>query len=146
MAKQNNNQNETKHTELISSNLPIDTEIRNFDGDILNESVPSKSRILRFYTPQIVEPLILIDVKHLIIGRRVGNNRLDLSLHYGKMLGVSRKHAEISFVEEHYFITDLNSANGTYLNNQKLTPEKAYRIEDADQIRFGHFVTVINIS
>lgn len=147
MAKRNeDNQNEVKHTELISSNLPIDTELRDFQGDNLNESVPGKSRIVRLYMPQKVEPLILIDVDRLIIGRTTGENRLDVSLHYAKMLGVSRDHAEISFVEGQYFITDLNSANGTFLNNRKLEPEKAHLIEGADQIRFGHFVTVINFS
>lgn len=53
--------------------------------------------------------------------------------------GVSRRHAEIFRIGEIYFIQDLKSRNGTYLNEQKIE-EEPLRI--GDQIRVGNSVVV----
>ena len=139
-------QDTDSQTRHIGSDIPIDTDIGKFQDDKTRERVPGKSRILRFYMPQQPEPHILIDVDELIIGRTGGENRLDLSLQYGSMLGVSREHAKITFVDGQYFITDLNSSNGTYLNNHKLADDRPHLLESSDQLRFGHFVVVINFT
>ncbi|MGB7338428.1 MAG: FHA domain-containing protein [Phototrophicaceae bacterium] len=131
-------------TAFLKSNYRIDTDIRTYTRNTPLMPLPSKQRTLRLHVPQMVEPLILIDIDHLIIGRASGANHLDLSRHYAKMLGVSREHAIIKFDGKSYTITDLGSTNGTYLNNKKLTAHQPYRLEQADQIRFGHFVAIIN--
>jgi pSer/pThr/pTyr-binding forkhead associated (FHA) protein len=71
------------------------------------------------------------------IGRNHGN---DLQLDEG---GVSGEHAVITLVAdscipEMYDITirDLNSTNGTYVNNNSV---KQHRIEHGDHIRFGTY-------
>ncbi|HYX48512.1 MAG TPA: FHA domain-containing protein, partial [Ktedonobacteraceae bacterium] len=50
---------------------------------------------------------------------------------------VSRKHAEISFVNEHYALLDLGSANGTFVNEVRLEAGKAYTLKPDDRVRFG---------
>ncbi len=135
--------NKTNH---IGFDVKMDTGLYEYQGDTHKEAIPGKSRILRLYMPQQPEPIIMIDVDELIIGRVSGENRLDLSLLYGSMLGVSREHAKINFVDGQYTITDLKSSNGTYLNNHILPVNTPRRLESADQLRFGHFVMVINIS
>jgi hypothetical protein len=65
---------------------------------------------------------------------------IDLVPYGGKKLGVSRRHAEIIFQEEEWFLQDLNSTNYTFLNNQKLLPGKAYQLSSGDLIRFGMMV------
>jgi pSer/pThr/pTyr-binding forkhead associated (FHA) protein len=54
----------------------------------------------------------------------------------------SRHHAQIQFHEGKYALTDLGSANGTYVNDQRVT-ERA--LADADQIRVGQNVLKISI-
>lgn len=57
---------------------------------------------------------------------------------------ISRKHAQITYDETQraYFITDLNSSNGTSLNSQRLTPGQAARLTSGAVIGLGPNVTV----
>ncbi|MBN1262178.1 MAG: FHA domain-containing protein [Anaerolineae bacterium] len=48
---------------------------------------------------------------------------------------VSRKHAEIRLDDEQYLLADLDSANGTYLNGQRLT--EAQSLHPGDAIAVG---------
>jgi pSer/pThr/pTyr-binding forkhead associated (FHA) protein len=54
------------------------------------------------------------------IGRKLDN---DLVI---QDILVSRKHAEIRFQESKYFIYDLDSTGGTYLNNKKISEAKLF--------------------
>jgi serine phosphatase RsbU (regulator of sigma subunit)/pSer/pThr/pTyr-binding forkhead associated (FHA) protein len=53
---------------------------------------------------------------------------------------VSRRHAQISLLNGAYVVKDLNSANGTFLNDRRLTT--AQPLTDGDQLRFGDWVLV----
>ena len=57
-------------------------------------------------------------------------------------LRVSRFHAQIEWQEFlHYFIlTDLGSANGTYLNGKKIRPRELHPLKDWDKIRIASTV------
>ncbi|BAF69307.1 protein kinase domain-containing protein [Nitratiruptor sp. SB155-2] len=46
--------------------------------------------------------------------------------------GISRKHAKIFNENGQWYIQDLNSTNGTYLNGQKLIPNKKYPLQQND--------------
>ncbi len=48
---------------------------------------------------------------------------------------VSRRHAQISFSEEHCFAADLESGNGTYVNGERVIDP--VRLEEGDEIRIG---------
>ncbi|WP_243902867.1 FHA domain-containing protein [Aetokthonos hydrillicola] len=50
---------------------------------------------------------------------------------------VSRIHAEIVLEASTYYLADLGSANGTFLNNTRLEPNKRYPIELGDRIDLG---------
>ena len=47
---------------------------------------------------------------------------------------VSRNHADIQVAESTYYLVDLGSANGTFLNNIRLEPRKRYPLNLRDQI------------
>lgn len=49
---------------------------------------------------------------------------------------VSRKHARVNY-DRTWFITDLNSGNGTFVNDMKLTPGKPAQIRSGDKISFS---------
>lgn len=50
---------------------------------------------------------------------------------------VSRDHAKISLLEDGFYIRDLGSTNGTYINGVKLSPFEASKICSGDSLTFG---------
>ena len=62
---------------------------------------------------------------------------LDLTSDGGLEGGVSRRHCKIHQQESSYLIEDVGSANGTFLNEQRLTPYLPYEIEDGDELQIG---------
>jgi hypothetical protein len=62
---------------------------------------------------------------------------IDLEPYAAYESGVSRLHARIRLDNHTMWITDLGSANGTRLNNEKLTPHQDYPLSNKDMIRFG---------
>jgi hypothetical protein len=51
---------------------------------------------------------------------------------------VGKVHAEITKVEGSYYVKDLNSKNGTYINNERVPSNKEYVIKADDRIRFAN--------
>lgn len=85
---------------------------------------------------------MVFDIRNeLLIGRK-DNARgiypdIDLGLDGGYDAGVSRRHALITMQESACMLEDLESANGTYINGQRLPPRRAVPISDGDELRFG---------
>jgi pSer/pThr/pTyr-binding forkhead associated (FHA) protein len=54
---------------------------------------------------------------------------------------ISRFHAKIVVSTESVEIFDLGSTNGTFVNESRLEPNQAHRLQPGDEIRFGdlHF-------
>ena len=50
---------------------------------------------------------------------------------------ISRVHARIESDGEGYYIEDMNSTNGTYLNGQPLEYHQKVRLKEGDNITFG---------
>jgi hypothetical protein len=62
---------------------------------------------------------------------------VDLSI-YDHTSRVSRRHARISVRENRYFIEDLGSANGTFVNDRfRLAPNQPHQLANGDVIRIG---------
>jgi len=51
--------------------------------------------------------------------------------------GVSRRHARIRRIPTGYEIIDLESTNGTWINEQRLIPNKPYPLTSGDLLRLG---------
>ena len=66
--------------------------------------------------PTGVKRSVALSNRPLIIGR---DPECDIAIGYER---ASRHHAQIAFDGQRYFIIDLNSTNGTYLGNTRLTP------------------------
>jgi pSer/pThr/pTyr-binding forkhead associated (FHA) protein len=62
---------------------------------------------------------------------------VDLTDDDGAVKGVSRLHAKIRSVQDGLVLIDLNSTNGTMLNNFRLPPEEPYPLSSGDELRFG---------
>ena len=50
---------------------------------------------------------------------------------------VSRVHSKIRRIEGEYYLMDLNSRNGTYVNGRMLQAEEEYQLQDQDEVRFA---------
>jgi serine/threonine protein kinase len=76
----------------------------------------------------------------LIIGRTHRDIQADIDLSpYGASdMGVSRQHARLTWQNGQWFIEDLGSLNGTYLNEVKLTPNTPASLKHNDVIRCSH--------
>jgi pSer/pThr/pTyr-binding forkhead associated (FHA) protein len=65
---------------------------------------------------------------------------VDLTPDNAYMAGVSRRHARIIRRGDRFFLEDLNSANGTYLNRERLPAHTPVPIDDGSEIRLGNVV------
>jgi pSer/pThr/pTyr-binding forkhead associated (FHA) protein len=59
---------------------------------------------------------------------------LDLTLYRGKEFGVSRVHAELYFEDNHAFLLELGSSNGTQVNGRRVQVGIPRQIRDGDEI------------
>jgi pSer/pThr/pTyr-binding forkhead associated (FHA) protein len=71
---------------------------------------------------------------------------IDLTPEGGLEGGVSRRHARIHKQRAQFFIEDLGSANGTFLNGQRLTPYLPHPVNDGDEVQLGRVKVQVNIS
>lgn len=55
---------------------------------------------------------------------------------------ISRIHAKIYLKEGHYYIEDMNSSNGTYINNTLIQPHSLTEIDTGDYITFSHLTYI----
>ena len=65
---------------------------------------------------------------------------LDLNHDGGYDSGVSRRHARLALVDAATYIEDLDSANGSFLNDQRLQPRTPYRLQSGDELRLGSLI------
>lgn len=79
-----------------------------------------------------------------VLGRKSGTTSgttsemlLDLGPLGGFGLGVSRRHAVIQRTREGYEVLDLGSINGTWLNEERLIPDKPYPLRSGSHLRLG---------
>ncbi|MCG8569266.1 MAG: FHA domain-containing protein [Spirochaetes bacterium] len=94
-------------------------------GDRLNKIQREEQMELMFKGKNI--PLI----SKVTVGREKNNTIvIDSQL-------VSRHHAEIHKIKNEYFIKDMDSTNGTFVNNVKITPLKYYRLHKDDLVSIG---------
>lgn len=90
------------------------------------------------------EPVTVYPGAEFIIGRHDSASGitpdLDLTAYGALEKGVSRLHAALRRGEDVLSIVDLDSANGTYLNGQRLAAHQPRLLRDGDEIRLGKLV------
>ena len=120
-------------------------------SDILDAPVPATEPFMDFEIP--AKGVILINLENgqlitkqdqeaFILGRvsaeiKTPEPLVDLTRFGALELGISRIHAMIRQTNEGYQIIDLESSNGTWLENQRLVPQKPYVVDSGDRIRTG---------
>ena len=75
-----------------------------------------------------------LENKTIFLGRSVKN---DIQI---RDTAVSRKQLKVYPIGKRYFVEDLKSTNGTYINDQLMSPGEGYEISEGDTIAIGDTV------
>lgn len=119
--------------------------------DFLQAPAPATEPFMDFEIPS--KGIVLIHLENgqmittqeekvFVLGRSSNNskpeeNLVDLTKFGALELGISRVHAMIRRTKEGYQLIDLESSNGTWLENQRLVPKQPYPLESGNRIRVG---------
>lgn len=126
-----------KALEKISAKITV--------SPIVDSMIPDDG--IAIYAAGTLEPVYLCFDRELILGRKADGpsegNMFDLSALGGYQAGISRRHAMILKVEDGYEIVDLASTNGSWLNNERLVPNKPVPLTSGSQLRFGQMQLLI---
>lgn len=102
---------------------------------------------ITFYIAGRTGPVVFQNERKIVLGREdrgIGiYPTLDLTEDDGAALGVSRHHAEILLVEDNYYIKDLDSTNGTWINTKEIQPDRYYPIKSGDTLHLGKLAIFI---
>lgn len=109
---------------------------------------PPSSRPVLLYIGSAAQPLSINRLNNLVIGRvdpEDTNKTVDIDLteFQAQEMGVSRNHARLNARQDPPALIDLDSANGTFVNGQQLSPQQPQNLESGDEIRLGRLVTRI---
>ncbi|WP_298977076.1 ABC transporter ATP-binding protein/permease [uncultured Thermosynechococcus sp.] len=105
-------------------------------GDVIHVGESLRLTYLLMPATQVVEqtrPLQLRDRQQIRLGRDPSN---DMVLDHPV---VSRFHARLYLEEGQWYIVDLDSANGTFINNQRLEPRKPVPLPTGALVRIGPY-------
>ena len=84
------------------------------------------------------------ETARVVIGRRGHNTEVDLDLAPDMM--VSERHAQIRFEDDRYWIEDLDSAWGTFLNGEQIKGRGKQPLQSGDIIRIGEWTLILHSS
>jgi hypothetical protein len=95
----------------------------------------------------IAERFVCDEGTEIILGRTdlisASPTHFDLTRYGGHDRGVSRTHAVLRFLKDGVTITDMNSANGTFVNGTRLEPNNPQLLKDNDEIRLGSLTMIV---
>lgn len=87
------------------------------------------------------ERIVFEEGTSVVLGRTDLNSpdmaRFDLTRFGGHERGVSREHCVISYRNAQFYVTDLNSSNGTFVNRKRLAANQACLLNDGDELTLG---------
>ncbi len=87
--------------------------------------------------------------RELVLGRRTHHGPMtpdvDLSDSEGNRLGVSRLHLSVRYDTQYHTLTvfDLGSANGSFVNGQRLHPHEVRVLRHNDELRLGNMMLLV---
>lgn len=118
----------------LGGGISADTEVAatKVDDDMTRVLKPPLTPVLKIDRSGR-EEIIRLSKDQFVIGR--SSEGVDYSEQSSN--AVSRRHVQISTENGAYYITDLNSQNGTFLNDQRLDSDKKYAIRPGDSLKLA---------
>jgi len=133
----------------MSQTMALSKTESNFSRDYNFQDVELAPGKVALYFVGKQYPLIIRAGDGVILGRTGTEAPLpviDLTEYRAGLLGVSRQHAVLRPVPNGYVIEDLNSTNGTFVNDEPVTSDAPRTLKDKDQIRLGGLVLFVRFS
>ncbi len=107
--------------------------------------IPLRGKLIIQVGPSAADSftLRLSDTEGWVIGRSDNKSSyepdVDLGRYNALSRGVSRRHAALVRYHGRLHIIDLSSANGTFVNGERLKPETPHKLQDGDKLLLGNF-------
>lgn len=108
------------------------------DWSIKATKIPERG--IDFHIEGRFDPVHIDPKGEFVLGRKTGKTSeilLDLAPFRGYALGVSRRHAVIHRAGNGFDVVDLGSVNGSWLNEERLTPHTPYPLTSGSYLRLG---------
>lgn len=129
----------------------VNTEVAEKGPSKVTESLIDHALIpeggIAVYATGASKPIYLQVEKELVFGRQSEKgfdpSLLDLTELGGYQMGLSRRHAMIRRTAAGFEIIDLASTNGSWLNDERLVPNRPYPLASGAQLRFGRMRLLI---
>jgi hypothetical protein len=108
------------------------------EGVVSTSMAPAEGMAL--YVAGFPVSFAIITDEEFMIGRKSDKSSaafVDLSGLETLAIGVSRRHLMIRSTEHGYEVKDLNSSNGSWLDDQRMVPDKFYPLPSGAHLRIG---------
>jgi hypothetical protein len=122
---------------------------------VLPHSTPAPARTtdlwwrIELHASESRMPVLGLDLYGDVIVGRGGDSEtnpdVDLDRYGAGRLGISRQHAILRPTQEHLYLADLSSTNGTRCNTIRITPDISQILTNGDTISFGNLVFHLKI-
>ncbi len=139
---------------VFPSTLPVDDLVPDAQPVISLEQPGAKAQLplagtIVFSIAGHDRPLFVRRQPEIVLGRSAPGEpspTIDLTPYHGQKMGVSRRHVVIRFEEKQATIEDLGSVNGTWINENRIDPNKPHPLHNGDYLRLGHLIIVVHAS
>jgi pSer/pThr/pTyr-binding forkhead associated (FHA) protein len=127
--------------EALTAGLPVQYDTELHPASLEELETPQDG--ISFYIMRVARGVIVRSDENFFIGRSIDPAPLKPMLNLenldglGTISSVSRRHAMVCPMEDGYEIVDLFSRNGTWLDDQRLIPNKPYPLPSGSLLRVG---------
>jgi pSer/pThr/pTyr-binding forkhead associated (FHA) protein len=138
-----------KHTNILSSDNPLLRRALNQNASVDPNGTTSvgNSREVILLIRGMIERLVMENNKTYTLGRFdmgvKGDTEIDLTPYGAMDRGVSRHHALLHVADNHLYLTDLQSTNGTYVAGERLEPDTPTILHKGNEILLGRLAIQI---
>ena len=124
--------------DIFSAPVPPDVPLPDRKGTTLLGSSPSAKAFLA-PAPGFWQPAVPLPDQTVILGAQPGKNGIVI-----RDDTVSRMHVKIHISDKGYFLEDLSSTNGTFVNGQALLGKEKKKLRNGDLVRIAALEYVFN--
>lgn len=126
--------------------VDMDSELAEELIENISSSNPAPNEGLALFLLNNGRPIDVSTFPEIVLGRAGDlshEHTIDLTEFDAFTLGVSRRHALIRVSDGKYTLTDINSSNGTWLNGNRLLPNKPHDLPSKSVIQLGRLKLVV---
>ncbi|HHX36701.1 MAG TPA: FHA domain-containing protein [Clostridiaceae bacterium] len=113
-----------------------------FRGNSARPTASNAQPVLRFASLNAPLPINFnVNKPEFVIGSNV--NVVDGPITFNK--AISRVHCKFEYVDQSYYLVDLGSANGTFINKLRIPPSQRHPVKNGDVVRLANSDFMIQI-